>query len=409
MPAEVMPFGVKCNIQCQYCYQNPMRDAGNLPRSYDVQRLKDSLEAEEHPFGLFGGEALLMRLEDLEELWAWGFKRFGRNNLQTNGTLIDDDHIRLFKKYRVHVGISLDGPGELNDARWAGSLNSTRRATAKVEAVIERLCAEGIYPGIIVTLTRCNAAPDKVAGLYDWMHHLDAIGVRRVGLHILESENALIRSRYGLTTEENIAALSGFRRLEPQLGQLRFDLFEDMRNMLLGTDEHTGCVWQACDPYTTAAVTGIGGMGQRRNCGRTNKDGIDYVKADVAGFERYLALYLTPQNAGGCQDCRFFLFCKGQCPGTSLAGDWRNRSEHCEVWKGLYSAMETELEEAGQHPLSTSLRRHEIEQAFLREWCEGRQPTLETVLKSVGPQPSTELVDGPRGPTVPGGSQQHGR
>jgi len=390
---EVMPFGVKCNIQCQYCYQNPMRDAGNLPRSYDLEKLKDSIEAEGRPFGLFGGEPLLMPRSDLEDLWAWGLRRFGRNSIQTNGTLIDDDHIRLFKKYRVNVGISLDGPGELNDARWAGSLNSTRRATAKVEAVIERLCAEGVALSLIVTLTRCNAAPDKVAGLYTWMHHLDAIGVRRVRLHVLESENAVIRSRYGLTTAENVAALSGFLRLEPQLKQLTFGLFDDMRNMLLGRDDHASCVWMACDPHTTAAVTGIGGMGQRRNCGRTNKDGIDYVKADAAGFERYLALYLTPQDAGGCQDCRFFLFCKGQCPGTSLAGDWRNRSEHCEVWKALYETLETQLQEAGEQPLSRSPHREEIEQAFLSAWCRGRPTTLAAVLRSSDPQ----LVAGSRG------------
>ena len=43
----------------------------------------------------------------------------------------------------------------------------------------------------------------------------------------------------------------------------------------------------------------------------------------------------------------FFLFCKGQCPGTSREGDWRNRSDHCEVWKALYATLETELQEAG--------------------------------------------------------------
>jgi len=395
MAVEVMPFGIKCNIQCQYCYQNPMRDAGSPPRSYDLQKLKDSIDAEGRPFGLFGGEALLMPLSDLEELWAWGLERFGRNNVQTNGTLIEDDHLRLFKKYRVSVGISLDGPGELNDARWAGSLASTRRATGKVEAVIERMCAEGIPPNLIVTLSRSNAAPDMLARLYEWIGHLDGIGVPRVGLHVLESENALIRSRYGLTDSENVAALLGFSRLAPQLKQLKFDLFDDMRNMLLGRDDHVKCVWMGCDPYTTAAVTGIGGMGERHNCGRTNKDGIDYVKADAAGFERYLALYLTPQDAGGCRDCRFFLFCKGQCPGTSLAGDWRNRSEHCEVWKELYATFETELQEAGEQPLSTSPRREEIEQAFLSAWSRGRHPTLATALASNEQQHNASSSAGP--------------
>jgi uncharacterized protein len=391
-----MPLGIKCNIQCQYCYQNPMRDAGLTSKSYDLQKLKDSIDAEGRPFDLFGGEPLLMPRSDLEELWAWGLERFGRNSVQTNGTLIDDDHIRMFKKYRVNVGVSLDGPGELNDARWAGSLNSTRRATATAEAVIERLRAEDVSLSLIVTLSRCNAAPDKVSGLYAWVRHLDAIGVRNVRLHVLESENSLIRSRYALTAAENIDALLGFLRLEPQLKQLKFDLFDNMRHMLMGRDDRALCVWKACDPYTTGALTGILGMGERRNCGHMNTDGIDYVKADAAGFERYLALYLTPQAAGGCQDCRFFLFCKGQCPGSSLAGDWRNRSENCEVWKALYEILEAELQESGEQPLSTSLRRKEIEQTFLTAWSSGRQTSLNAILKSEHPQPNMALVAGPR-------------
>ncbi len=28
MSVELRPLGVQCNIQCQYCYQNPQRDAG---------------------------------------------------------------------------------------------------------------------------------------------------------------------------------------------------------------------------------------------------------------------------------------------------------------------------------------------------------------------------------------------
>ena len=85
-------------------------------------------------------------------------------------------------------------------------------------------------------------------------------------------------------------------------------------------------------------MQGIEGTDQRSNCGRTNKDGIDFVKSDREGFERYLALYYTPQEYGGCKDCRFFLMCKGQCPGTAIDRDWRNRTEHCEVWKGSSSA-----------------------------------------------------------------------
>ena len=128
----------------------------------------------------------------------------------------------------------------------------------------------------------------------------------------------------------------------------------------MGQDNSSNCVWNACDPYTTRAVRGVEGNGQRSNCGRTNKDGIDFVKSDDEGFERYLALYHTPQEYGGCKDCRFFLMCKGQCPGTSIDGDWRNRTEHCKGWMGLYRHLEEEKLDAGEIPFTAGPRRKQV-------------------------------------------------
>jgi uncharacterized protein len=373
---ELRPLGVACNIQCQYCYQNPQRDAGNVPRTYDLDAMKAAVVREGGPFTLFGGEGLLVPEADLEDLWAWGLEQFGSNSLQTNGVLINDAHVRMFRQYNVQVGISLDGPGELNDARWAGTLERTREATAKTEASIERLCREGMPPSLIVTLHRGNASADKLPVMHDWFRRLDAMGVTSVRLHVLEVDSEDVGTVYALTTEENVLAFSSFARLEAELTTLRLDLFDDLRNLLLGTDDDTTCVWNACDPYTTRAVQGVEGTGQASNCGRTNKDGIDFVKAARPGFERYLALYMTPQEHGGCSGCRFFLMCKGQCPGTAIDGDWRNRTEHCDLWKTLFRAQEEQLLDRGEVPLSASPDRRGIEQAFLALWAQGESTSI---------------------------------
>ena len=380
MTVELRPLGVACNLRCQYCYQNPQRDAGNVPHDYDMQQMRAAIEAEGGPFTLFGGEPLLIPLRDLEELWAWGLDQYGNNSLQTNGAAIKDEHYPLFKKYKVHVGISMDGPGELNDARWAGTVENTRAATARTDRAIERLCRERIAASLIITLHRGNATADKLPVLIDWVRYVDSIGIRSARLHILESESEAVRAKYGLTTAENVAAFTEFAELEPTLRTLRFDVFTDMRRMLMGEDDNTTCIWNACDAYTTRAVRGVEGHGQRSNCGRTNKDGIDFVKSDTEGFERYLALYHTPQEAGGCHDCRFFLMCKGQCPGTAIDGDWRNRTEHCEVWKTLYTRLEGELQSEGVEPISVSPVRPGLERAFLDTWAQGRNPSMARLL-----------------------------
>jgi uncharacterized protein len=383
MSVELRPLGVNCNIKCQYCYQNPQRDAGNLSRNYDIELMKAAIEKEGGPFTMFGGEPLLVKEEDLEELWSWGFQRYGRNGIQTNGTLINENHIRMFKQYRVHVGISIDGPSELNDIRWVGSLEATRKATEKIEENIKRLCNEGIPPSLIVTLHQLNATSDKLPRMYQWTRHLDALGIPSVRLHVLESESEFVRQTYSLPIQENIEALLSFAELEKDLKNLKFDVFRDLENLLLGLDRNAACVWRACDPYTTSAVRGVEGHGQRSNCGRTNKEGIDFVKADIPGYERYIALYHTPQKYGGCQGCRFFLMCKGQCPGTALNGDWRNRTEHCEIWLKLFQHIESQLLDRGAFPISAQPIRKTIEDMILTKWANGSNALIQDMIEVI--------------------------
>lgn len=270
MGVEARPLGVHCNIQCLYCYQHPQRDAGNVRRHYDLDAMKAAIEAEGSMFTLFGGEPLLMPIEDLEALWAWGFERFGQNAVQTNGTLITDEHIRLFRQYKVQIGISLDGPEALNDARWHGTMSRTRDSTAKSQAALELLCREGLRPSLIITLHRGNASRERLPLLLDWVRDLARLGVRAIRLHPLESESELIREKFALSTHENIETLLAFAALEKEI-PIQFDVFTDMRRMLLGRDNNTTCVWNACDPYTTRAVRGVEGNGQSSNCGRTTR------------------------------------------------------------------------------------------------------------------------------------------
>ncbi len=381
MGVEVRPLGVRCNIACEYCYQAPQREAGNQAKKYDLDLIKEAIADQGRPFALFGGEPLMVPEPDLEDLLSWGHRRYGRSSIQTNGTLINDNHIRMFREYAVHVGISIDGPGEFNDVRWHGSLKRTRASTAKTEAAIERLCREGLAPSLIITLHRGNAEPDKLPRLREWLLGVASLGVSSVRLHLLESETPQVRAQYGLSDTQNVRALLMFADLEKHATGLHFDVFNDMRRMLLGQDNNVTCIWTACDPYTTHAVQGVEAFGQRSNCGRTNKDGIDFVKSDRQGFERYLALYATPQEAGGCQSCRFFLMCKGQCPGTAIDGDWRNKSEHCGVWMAVYEHLEQELIDEGKQPISKSPNRERLERAMLARWARG-----ETALMARLPQ-----------------------
>lgn len=385
MGVELRPMGVKCNIACQYCYQHPQRDVeASDKKPYDIEKMKAAILQEGTSFSLFGGEALMVPIEDLEILWAWGFEQFGQNSVQTNGSLITDAHIELFKKYKVGVGLSIDGPGKLNDVRWAGSLERTRKMTQQSEDAIAKLCEEALNPSIIITLHRGNVGTaEKRERMGQWIKELDQMGVKSARLHLMEVESESIRAIYHLNEQENIDTLLYFHQLEGELKRLRFDIFSEIEKLMNANDHQVSCVWTGCDPYTTSAVRGVEGNGQRSNCGRTNKEGIDFVKSGLPSYSRYVSLYHTPQEHGGCNGCRFFAMCKGHCPGTSLAGDWRNRTEHCQVWKTLFELTEDKMIQDGKVPLSIHGILPFVEEKLLQGWSQGMNPSIKHLITKI--------------------------
>ncbi|WP_437995658.1 radical SAM protein [Sorangium sp. So ce185] len=384
MGVEVRPVGVQCNIACQYCYQNVLRDAGWQAERADIEAIKATIREVGEPFHLFGGEPLLLPIAELEELFRWGAAEYQTNGIQTNGVLITERHIEIFARYDVRVGISIDGPGRLNDARWAGSLERTRTATVATLASIRRLCEAGRPPALMLQITRCNGIAERLEELCAWLLEMQALGVKYARIHILEIDNAELREHYALSIAENIAAFERMAALGRELTTLRLDCNHDKRLMLMMQDEDVACVWRGCDPLSTDAVLGVGSRGERHKCGLTDKEGVNFLRPERAGYERYLALYHTPQAFGGCQGCRFFLGCKGQCPGTGIDGDWRNRSENCEVWKALFSRAEADLVAEGRTPVSLHPEREAIERRLIEAWAAGTNPTLSELRRSYG-------------------------
>lgn len=385
MTVEVMPMGERCSLACKMCFQNPIRAAGNAGRGdYDLEEMKKGLEAENYHFTLFGGEPLLTPIEDLEKLWSWGLEKFGQNGIQTSASCIREEHFKLFAKYNVSVGISLEGPGELNDLRWAGTLERTRKTTAEVEAVLYRLIETGRPPSLITTLSKANAGPEVLPRLLEWFRDLDRRGLRFVNLHLMEVDDPELRGRWTLTAEENAAALLACADLQAEL-ELEFMPISDMVGLLLGEDQKSSCNWNVCDPWTTRAVRGVSSHGDRVNCSRSNKAGVEMLKADSELLVRPIALYHTPQAAGGCSGCRFWFACKGSCPGEALGGDWRRKTEHCETLKIVFGELERRLAALGFKPISLNeARRRKVEAALLAAYQDGRPVRISELGQGAG-------------------------
>lgn len=360
---------------------------------FDFDAVTAAADALDEPINLFGGEPLLLPLADIERLVQFNLERFGQApQVQSNGVLLTAEHVSLFAHYGVKVGISLDGPGELNDARWAGTLARTRAATAASLRAIDLLLDVGLCCGIMVQISRANGVASRLEVLCAWLTELDGKGLSAARVHVLELDGTAARDAYGLTVAENVAAVTRLVELAKGFKSLRLDVSSDRRGMLLMDDEAVACTFRGCDPLVTEAVIGLDGDGEPHKCGLTDKEGIDFLKTDIPRYERYLSLYQTPQAYGGCRDCRFFVACKGQCPGTAIAGDWRNRSDNCEAWRQLFACAEAELVMEGAVPISIHPRRREVEAALVEAWSRGDNPALMRLrddlgLSLVGPLP----------------------
>ncbi|WP_243342783.1 radical SAM protein [Anaerococcus sp. AGMB09787] len=116
-----------CNMKCDYCfvYKNKYISNGylNMTRTISeilINRVFEYIENNREEFILifYGGEPLLNKKEFfyiVETLRKKGFTY--KISMITNATLLDEEVIKFLSKYNVSVGISIDGPNNINERR----------------------------------------------------------------------------------------------------------------------------------------------------------------------------------------------------------------------------------------------------------------------------------------------------
>lgn len=126
----VKPAGSACNLDCTYCfYLSKAKLAGGPgPGHMDDEVLERfvadyirSVTGDEVVFSWQGGEPTLLGVPFFEKVVALQRKyaKPGQrieNDLQTNGTLLDEDWAKFLKRNRFLVGLSIDGPRDVHDA-----------------------------------------------------------------------------------------------------------------------------------------------------------------------------------------------------------------------------------------------------------------------------------------------------
>lgn len=375
MTHELHLMDYRCNLNCRYCFQSNVRAAEPREHDYNLEEIFAALENSDRHFVISGGEPLLAPKSTLKELWRWGYEKFGKNGLQTNGTLIDDDHIEMFKKYRVDVSFSFDGPGELNQLRQAKGEAATEEFTRKTEENLERLLENpAVSTGVLITLNQANAGNDtRIKKLKEFI--LDLAGKGQTGGSILTLINNQARGAadYFLDDKERAEKFVELAKFMEQHSSLSWNPFKEIKSLLRG-DRRTGlCSFNNCDPLHTKALSAVKSDGSTFACTCFTPEGFAWKKAANKFFERQLNLYQTPPNLGGCKGCRFFVLCGGGCPAGSLENDWRNKTRNCLTYKSLFKYYEKTLVRKNLTPISKRKDLGALEDRIIRAWRNGKR------------------------------------
>lgn len=155
-PSILLIPTLKCQASCKYCFTEEKNGEMNLKQWKDILVFLKTLTSEftikkKLNITFHGGEPLLKSPEyyriifgDLKEY----FFNFHLNiGLQSNLWNFNKDYLELFKKYKVHISTSLDGPEKINDRqRGSGYFEKSWEA-------IKFIRKEDIPIGVISTFT----------------------------------------------------------------------------------------------------------------------------------------------------------------------------------------------------------------------------------------------------------------
>jgi len=165
----VKPIGPICNLDCTYCYYLHKQELLGSTRKFCISdeiletHIRQYIEGQDRTEVVIswqGGEPTLLGLDffqkviELEQKYKKPNQRI-ENDLQTNGTLLDDAWGTFLKKRDFLVGLSIDGPQDLHDRyRLAKDGKPT---FDKVYAAAQMLHRQGVPFNALCVVNRVNA------------------------------------------------------------------------------------------------------------------------------------------------------------------------------------------------------------------------------------------------------------
>jgi uncharacterized protein len=346
----VKPASAVCNLDCEYCFYldrdaDPYKalPARRMPLD-TLERLVDTYLFYSYPQSVFafqGGEPTLAGLPFFEKLVEFQ-QRFGRNGqmvsnaLQTNAILLDKNWCDLFRSYQWLLGVSLDGPEEVND-RFR--FNKEGRGTWKrVMQSVELLATEKVEFNILCVLSQANV--EKPKELYRFYRSLGIDNLQFIPL--AEFDGAGNALPFTITPEQYGRFLCEvFELWWPERRKVRIRLFDNIAEALAGQKPGNCTMHETCDSYVVVEYNGdiypcdffV------ENSWKLGNITLDSWSEVARRARRYSFASKKTLAHPECQVCEYQSICHGGCPKLRHGPNRRfeDLDYFCQAYKMIYA------------------------------------------------------------------------
>lgn len=334
----VKPGGAECNLRCKYCYFLSKREMRPEPARMDeetlelyVRQLIGAHRTGRVTVAWQGGEPTIMGLPFFEKSVNLA-KKYAKVSqkieytIQTNGTLLDENWCRFFKKNGFLVGLSLDGPARYH--------NKFRSAHKQVIKALKLLQEHDVDFDLLCTVNSANAGHPRE--IYEYFR--DELGARYYHFIPIVEKNR------------------DFTVAPEQYGRFLIEIFDqwvknDVGNVFIRAFDNALAAWAGA-PQTacifartcgTALVMMPGGDVYSCDHFVDNEHLLGNIHdthlADLVGSQKQYEFGLAKQSTlpPTCRACDYLFACNGGCPKNRFEN---NLNYLCPAYKEFFNHVD---------------------------------------------------------------------
>lgn len=317
-----------CNMDCQYCYDRPFRNRIGHNKQLKMEELDKLMKltseyAKSVTVIFHGGEPTLVGLDYYKKFFSEVYPKYPycdfSFDIQTNGTLINEEWINFFAEYNVQIGTSYSAKSE--DLRETKEDNESLVANEDIFSVIPIIMKsiEADSPiGVIDVTTKFNHPMMieryefyKEKGIGCAFNHVDKTGEAKNHEFTFETgqdnkdylENTYKYFKYWLTDNDAMC-----------------ERYASMYLELLLTGECETCNYGG---ECIGQWAGLNSNGEFFPCDRPLS--AEYSMGNINSIESYVDIYNSEnykkyirdrehKKEFYCKNCMVYDYCKGGCP-----------------------------------------------------------------------------------------------